>query len=226
MRATPPASRILMALCFAAPAQAPATVVLEEPPPFTMAESLDALLLAQLRAAPDATTRERAFTELVRRHSLALAAFLSGFVAEPGARDDLVQETFLRAYRGLDRFDAAGTARFRTYLFTIGRNVALDLLRQRGRRPEQPLGDAEDQAPSLDQGPLVEAIRRQGQGEVRAALARLPEEDRTAVVLRFYEDAEFTAIGEVLGATPAAAKQRTWRALRKLRDLLGGEGAR
>lgn len=185
-------------------------------------ESLDALLLAEARAAPDARTRERAFAELVRRHGAALAAFLGGFVPEPEARDDLVQETFLRAYRGLDRFEVGGPARFRTYLFTIGRNAALDLLRRRGRRPEQPLGEVERR--SSAPGPLVEAIRRQGRDDVRAALARLPEEDRTAVVLRYYEDAEFDAIGEVLGATPAAAKQRTWRALKKLRDLLGGEG--
>ncbi len=215
------AARIVLALSVAAPVASAAPARMTQPDAGPPEESLDALLLERARAAPDPGARERAFAELVRRHGPALAAFVGGFVPEPEARDDLVQETFLRVYRGLDRFDVGGAARFRTYLFTVGRNAALDHLRQRGRRPEQPLGEVERRSPTL--GPVGEAIRRQGRDEVRAALARLPEEDRTAVVLRYYEDAAFEAIGEVLGATPAAAKQRTWRALKRLRDLLGGE---
>src|SRR2546428_12779992 len=76
---------------------------------------------------------EQAAAELVRRHARALARFLASAGAPDADLDDLVQETFIRAFRGVDRF--RGQCRFRTWLLTIGGTVLKDAVR-RARRPK------------------------------------------------------------------------------------------
>ena len=73
---------------------------------------------------------EQAAAELVRRHARALARFLASAGAPDADLDDLVQEAFIRAFRGVDRF--RGQCRFRTWLLTIGGNVLKDAVRRRG----------------------------------------------------------------------------------------------
>src|SRR2546430_17416207 len=80
---------------------------------------------------------EQAAAELVRRHARALARFLASAGAPDGDLDDLVQETFIRAFRGVDRF--RGQCRFRTWLLTIGGNVLKDAARRAPRANVMPL---------------------------------------------------------------------------------------
>src|SRR2546429_8124065 len=81
---------------------------------------------------------EQAAAELVRRHARALARFLSGAGALEADLDDLVQETFIRAFRAVGRF--RGQCRFRTWLLTIGGNVLKDAARRAKRSRAVPLG--------------------------------------------------------------------------------------
>ena len=74
----------------------------------------------------------RAFSELVLIHQSSLRAYVGGFVKDWHQRDDLAQETFLRAYLGLATFK--GDASFRTWLFGIGRHIALEYLRRQSRQ--------------------------------------------------------------------------------------------
>src|SRR5213595_4141299 len=83
---------------------------------------------------------EQAAAELVRRHARALARFLAGAGAPDADVDDLVQETFIRAFRGVDRF--RGHCQFRTWLLTIGGNVLKDFGRRAARRKVVPLEEA------------------------------------------------------------------------------------
>src|SRR2546423_4832579 len=82
---------------------------------------------------------ERAAAELVRRHARALARFLAGAGAPESDVDDLVQDTFIRAFRGVDRF--RGQCQFRTWLMTIGGNVLKDFGRRMKRRAGIPLDE-------------------------------------------------------------------------------------
>ena len=85
------------------------------------------------------TGDEQAAAELVERHARPLARFLAGAGAPDADVDDLVQETFIRAFRGVDRF--RGQCQFRTWLLTIGGNVLKDFGRRAARRKVMPLDE-------------------------------------------------------------------------------------
>src|SRR5205823_2635082 len=111
---------------------------------------------------------ERAATELVARHAQALARFAASFGATDEI-DDLVQDTFVRAFQSLDGF--RGDSSFRTWLFTIERRLLLDRRRAEKRRPsrvEVQEGDAATEYDALDSMVADEAASR-----VRKAMTRL-----------------------------------------------------
>jgi RNA polymerase sigma-70 factor, ECF subfamily len=184
-----------------------------------MAISIDDALIEQVSGSADPRVRERAFRELVRRNAEALTCFLSTYQPDASERDDVVQETFLRVYMARERY-TPGKAKFRTWLFTIGRNIALDQRRKRQRRPAEALG--EDPQGDSGSGPIKHAIQGQEAAGVREAIARLPVAEREVVALRFYEDMSHSEISGVVGSSPAAVKQRIWRAMHTLRALLQG----
>ena len=103
--------------------------------PHVVPAAHDAALIAAWQAGD-----ERAAAELVERHARALARFLSGVGAPDADVDDLVQETFIRAFRGVSGF--RGQCQFRTWLLTIGGNVLKDFGRRASRRQVVPLDDA------------------------------------------------------------------------------------
>src|SRR3989449_1783787 len=125
---------------------------------------------AQPRAAADAALiaawqggDEQAAAELVRRHARALARFLGAAGAPDADLDDLVQETFIRAFRAVGRF--RGQCQFRTWLMTIGGNVLKDAHRRSRRGRGGPLGD---DPPAPDGDPPQRAVARGGEGRARA----------------------------------------------------------
>lgn len=149
---------------------------------------------------------------------------------EEDARD-VVQEAFLAAFRALPEF--AGQSRLSTWLHRITVNAALMKLRSQRRRPELRLEDlapAFDETPrsALEQEPAFPApdasVRgRQRQRAVRAGLARLPADYRTAIELRDLEERDTEETARLLGATPGAVKTRLHRARQALRALLPPE---
>ena len=123
---------------------------------------------------------EQAAAELVERHARPLARFLAGAGAPDADVDDLVQETFIRAFRGVDRF--RGQCQFRTWLLTIGGNVLKDFGRRAARRKVMPLdegvrdvtGDPHEHAEASE----VEALLAAGLKELprlQRAVKRLKE---------------------------------------------------
>jgi RNA polymerase sigma-70 factor (ECF subfamily) len=160
-----------------------------------------------------------AFDALVRASyadAYTLAYRLTG--NEEDARD-VVQEAYLRAYRGLRRF--RGDARFSTWLYRIVANCASTLLSRRSKNRHEELSDDEpvaDTRPEVDPEIMAEA------GFVRdrltAALAELPPRLRAVVVLRDVYDLPHEAIASELGISQEAAKVRLHRARRKLRERL------
>src|ERR1051325_11270058 len=105
---------------------------------------------------------EQAAAELVRRHARALARFLAGAGAPEADLDDVVQETFIRAFRALGSF--RGQCRFRTWLLTIGGNVLKDAHRRAKRARVVPL---EDQLHSTAGDPHEHAVAGEAEGRLR-----------------------------------------------------------
>jgi RNA polymerase sigma-70 factor (ECF subfamily) len=127
--------------------------------------------------------------------------------------EDLVQETFLRAYRGFDRYEA-GT-NIRAWLFTILHRVRTDAFRRAGRSPQT--------VEMIDDGPAVPAPQEamaSGAEDIERALAALPEVFRVAVVLRDVEDLSYDEIAGVLDIPIGTVMSRIHRGRALLRTAL------
>jgi RNA polymerase sigma-70 factor (ECF subfamily) len=174
--------------------------------------------LADLVAAAIGGDRA-AFDELVRvtyADAYTLAFRLTG--NEEDARD-VVQDAYLRAYKGLKRF--RGDASFSTWLYRITANCASTYLSRRARDRHDVLSDDEtliDERPEID--PELRADNAAERRMLTAALATLPPDMRAVVVLRDVYDLPHEAIAAELGITEGAAKVRLHRARRRLRERL------
>ena len=180
----------------------------------------DSVAVAQARAGDSG-----AFRVLVERHSRNLFRLAYRMTGHQQDAEDVVQETFLRAYRQLPHFDER--ASFGTWLYRIAANYSLDLIRARKRRSELHEAAPEEGAPdpiqSLpDQAPTPDRLAMSGQvkDKVAAALDELSEMERTAFVLRHYEGMCIEDISRTLGVQPNAAKHSIFRAVQKLRRAL------
>jgi len=174
--------------------------------------------MAELVAAAKEGDRG-AFDELVRRtyaDTYTLAYRLTG--DEEDARD-VVQEAYLRAFRGLKRF--RGDAQFTTWMYRITANCAATFLGKRGKHRHDELHEdlsLEDVRPTSS--PEVQLETGATRADLQAALRRLPARLRAVVVLRDVYDLPHESIAAELGISESAAKVRLHRARRKLREDL------
>jgi RNA polymerase sigma-70 factor (ECF subfamily) len=182
-------------------------------------EQSDAAAVAQARAGnPDA------FRVLVERHSRSVFRLAFRMTGNEHDAEDLVQETFLRAYKQLSKFD--GRASFGTWLYRVAANCSLDLIRVRKRRQEQQVPvDEEGQeiaAVAAAEGPTPDRLAFSGELNrlLVPALERLSPMERTAFVMRHYEGMCIEDIGRALGVHAGAAKHSVFRAVQKLRQAL------
>ncbi len=168
---------------------------------------------------------KQAFRFLVERHSAAIFRLAYLMTRNEHDAEDLVQETFLRAFKQLKQFD--GRAAFPTWLHRICVNCSLNFIRARKSRREETRVTA-DELPSrwLDevaaQTPSPERLTqdRQFTAMLGPALDMLTEAERTAFILRHYENSPVEEIATALGTQPGAAKQTVFRAVQKLRTAL------
>jgi RNA polymerase sigma-70 factor (ECF subfamily) len=165
-------------------------------------------------AAAEAADRQEAFRELVERHSRMVFRVAFRITGNEQDAEDVVQETFLKAHRNLERYDSR--ASFSTWLFRIASNCAIDVLRAKKRRQETP-GDVEEPIPSSDPSPQTSALGSEIGSHLSRALAELTPQERTAFVLRHFEGEPIEEIAKALGVRSNAAKQTVFRAVRKLR---------
>ncbi len=133
--------------------------------------------------------------------------------------EDAVQETFLRAYRKLDGFEAR--ANFGTWLYRVTANTSIDVLRRR-KRTEGRTAPLEDDTPIVAVAPSQEkgVYGRQVRHRVESALSCLSELERSAFVLRHFEDMSLAEVSQSLDTTISATKQALFRAVKKLRKSL------
>ncbi|HEU4763613.1 MAG TPA: sigma-70 family RNA polymerase sigma factor [Gemmatimonadales bacterium] len=158
---------------------------------------------------------ERAATRLVERHTPAIARFLAGAGAPPSDLDDLVQETFFRAFRRLGSW--RGESALRSWLFSIAANLLRDEFRRRKGRQVIPIDDRDVPAPGRPDGEFEadEAERR-----IRAGLADLPRLQREVFLLRAQQGIGYDEIAVALGTTPGAARVHYHHAVKRLKELV------
>ena len=185
-------------------------------------EGSDKAAVARARAGD-----REAFRVLVERHSRSVFRLAFRMTRNEEDAEDVVQETFLKAYRNLHGF--AGQSEFSTWLHSIASRCALDLLRRRAPREKQsrPLEtEAADAAVSRNATPERAAFGSEVGREVARSLERLSVMERTAFVLRHFEGRTIAEIGRTLGVRSGAAKNCVFRAVAKLRqDLAPVAGA-
>ena len=163
------------------------------------------------------------FHNLVRRNARPLFQLAYRMTGNRNDAEDLVQETFLRAWKQMSKFD--GRASFGTWLHRICANCSLDLLRARARRKnedEHPMERIAAAAPS----PERLAMSGEVAGILGPALDELSPQERAAFVMRHYEGLGIDQIATVLDVQPGAAKHSVFRAVQKLRRALEPVAAR
>lgn len=188
----------------------------------------DAQLLAAFRSGDTG-----ALEELINRHQAALYGYLLRLTGRPEAASDIFQEVFLKLVRSPDAYRER--ERFRAWLFTVGRNAAMDHFRRESARREVPLpeqdagpdgercGGAEMRACS-EPGPERELLDRELGERIERALAGLSAEQREVFYLRHYSELSFREIAEMLQVPIGTVLARMSRAAACLRRELEDAG--
>ena len=157
-----------------------------------------------------------AFAALCRRHAPVLHRFALRMLGEPADAEDVVQETLLRFWREARKYDPS-RARLSTWLHRCTYNACIDQIRRRGRHTPE---DADTESPSPETLALAEDRGR----TVQAALAALPERQRTALLLCHYQRLPQADAAEVMDLSLHGLESLLSRARRRLRADLGARG--
>jgi RNA polymerase sigma-70 factor (ECF subfamily) len=176
----------------------------------------DAAAVAQARGGD-----HDAFRVLVDRHSRSIYRLAYRMTGRAEDAEDVVQETFVRAYRQLARFESRSN--FATWLYRIGFNCAIDYMRARPKRESsEPQETLEVLAPS-HAGPTMDDLVFAGEigRRVQAALGGLTAQERAAFLLRHYHGCSIEEICRTPDLKSNAAKPSIFRAVKKMRVALG-----
>jgi RNA polymerase sigma-70 factor, ECF subfamily len=183
-------------------------------------EASQATAVAQVQAGDHA-----AFQALVEQHSLSLFRVAYRMTGSESDAEEIVQETFLRAYQQRKSFEARSNVG--TWLYRIAVNGSIDLLRKRKRHDAhlEPLDSLEPSAPALllaSNSPAADRLVYSAQlgKHVASSLEQLSSVERAAFVLRHYEERSTEEIAKSLGLSISAAKQAVFRAVQKMRKSL------
>lgn len=172
--------------------------------------------------------RQDAFEVLVSRYGDAVVTFCYTFVRSREVAEDLAQETFLRVYRNAGRYRPL--AKFTTWLYRIAANLSINEVKKRKLRRafslDEPAGSNSDGTRIVERlagdsaQPLDEAELHEANAIVEKAIERLPEDQRTTLVMVEYHNMSYREIAEILGVTVSAIKMRVKRAREMLREML------
>jgi RNA polymerase sigma-70 factor, ECF subfamily len=170
---------------------------------------------------------QSAFRRLVERHQRRAFAIAMGLVRDENDARELVQEAFLRVYRGLDAFQ--GGSSFFTWLYRIVTNLAIDLMRKPGRRDAELL-DNQGSSEEESDFPLVSRIdgsdpvdvmrRREIAGRIQAALDALPPYHRGVILMREVEGMSYEEMAQAMGVSKGTIMSRLFHARQKLQRAL------
>lgn len=164
---------------------------------------------------------EEAFTALVEAYQAHVYNLCYRMLGEPESAEDASQETFLRAFQHLQRYDHGRP--FGTWLLSIAAHYCIDRLRRRRYAftsfDEDEDGHVLELPDPAAPGPELETVRREQREQMHGLLQRLNSVDRAAIVLRYWHDCSEVEIATALNLTVSAVKSRLHRARRELGDL-------
>ena len=183
-------------------------------------EDSDLAAVARVRAGD-----RDGFRTLVERHSRNVFRLAYRMTGNQADAEDVVQETFLRAYRQLATYETRSS--FSTWLYRIAANYSLDMIRSKRRQVEQQApetttgSDLFDQLPS--EAPAQDRLLMSAEVKRRfdRAMHELSDRERAAFQMRHFEGMSIEQIGAVLNLADSATKNSIFRAVRKLRGALG-----
>ena len=182
----------------------------------------DAVLMLRVKRGDRA-----AFTELVEKYKQPVMNFVYRSLRDQNEAEDLAQNVFLQVYKSRARYER--TAKFTTWLFTIARNLCLNEIRRRSRHPaesieethteneDQPARQYEDKKNFL---PTENVLHGELAGKIEEALAELPENQRTAILLCRQDELSYEEIAEVLDCSLSATKSLIHRGRETLKEKL------
>jgi RNA polymerase sigma-70 factor (ECF subfamily) len=186
---------------------------------FAAAIDYDAELMLRVKGGDNAS-----FGVLLEKHRCPVIHFLYRMVQNQAVAEELGQEVFLRVFRSRASYER--TAKFTTWLFRIATHLALNSLRD-GKHErlqesldvevdDQPVRQVSDHRPTVEESMVYQARL----GEVREAIATLPEKQRAAVLMHKYEEMEYSQIAKALNCSESAVKSLLFRAYETLRARL------
>lgn len=182
-------------------------------------EATDLAAVERTRAGDTA-----AFRVLVERYGRSVFRLAFRMTANEFDAEDVVQETFLRAYKQLDSYESRSS--FSTWLYRIAANYSLDLIRSRKRHASRRANESNEEEDvlesikSTDPGQDRIYYSTQVKQRLEAALALLSDQERTAFLLRHFEGKSIEEIGAILDLGVSATKNSIFRAVRKVREAL------
>jgi RNA polymerase sigma-70 factor, ECF subfamily len=164
-----------------------------------------------------------AFAALYDRYGRRAYSLARRVCADDGLAEDVVQEAFLAFWRAPDRFDPQ-RGRFSTWMLTLVHHRAVDAVRRQsaiGRRTVPQPENGEERSASTGPGADLDALAAVEAGHIRAALDRLPQDQRTALALAYFGGFTQREVAAQLGVPLGTVKSRMFTGIRRLRDLLG-----
>jgi RNA polymerase sigma-70 factor (ECF subfamily) len=168
-----------------------------------------------------------AFATLAGKYKQPLFNFVFRTLRDETETEDVAQNTFLQVWKSRARYER--TAKFSTWLFTIARNLCLNEIRRRSRHPAESLeethADHEDQPSRQYEDkkiflPTDQALHGELAEKIEAALAGLPENQRTAILLCRQDELSYEEIAEILGCSLSATKSLIHRGRETLKEKL------
>ena len=162
-----------------------------------------------------------AFTQLMEHYQSACYGLAWRLLGDADQAADATQDAFIHAYRAMASYRGGI---FRSWLLRITANASYDILRRQQRRPTSPLPDPEEGAPELPDlaavNPVAEATRSEMYRNLERALARLPEDQRTAIVLCDVYGMDYNEVAAMTQSALGTVKSRIHRGRLRLRELL------
>lgn len=174
----------------------------------------EAALIARLKAPQ---TRDLAFREVLRAFQKPLYWHIRRMVQDHDDADDVMQETFIKAWKGIEGFREE--AKLKTWMYRIATNEAITFLNRKNKRSLSPVEDIEDDARhSEDSSPLPDGdvIRE----KLEKAVETLPDKQKLVFQMKYYEELTYEEIVEILGGTVGSLKASYHHAVKKIEVFL------
>lgn len=164
----------------------------------------------------------KGFEELVLEYKNVLIYFLNRYVQDLNIAEDIAQDAFVDVYVYKERYN--GKTSFKTYLFTIGRNKAVDYIRKNKHMQYTVNIEEQTEISSVENELIDYVIQNENKGLIAHALERMKEEYARVLILIDFEDFSYKEAANILGKTTSQVKVLVHRARKSLRKILEEEG--